>query len=474
MIKADICILGGGSGGLSVAAGAAQMGAKVVLIEPGPMGGDCLNYGCVPSKALLAAAHRAHDMRHAEAFGIKNVVPEVDMAAVADHIAQVIATIAPHDSVERFEGLGVQVVQERGTFISAHKVKAGDQEITAKYFVIATGSSAMIPPIEGLENISYFTNETIFSQREAIPELLVMGGGPIGMELAQAHHRLGSKVTVIEMMQCLAKDDQACAEVVKKQFADEGIRLFEQHRVSHVRQDNDLIVLRLEHQGEENDISGTHLLVAAGRRAVVDGLGLEAAGIQYSARGIQVDTRLRTNRKHIFAIGDVTGGYQFTHTAGYHAGIVVMNCLFRLPAKARHHHMPWVTYTDPELAHVGETAEAARTRLGNDAVTVTEVPFANNDRAIAERQTLGMIRIVSDQKQRLLGVDIVGTHAGEMILLWQDKIGKKRQISKVMTSIAPYPTRSELSKRVAGKLYTPKLFSTKVQKIVRFLLKLPF
>lgn len=473
-MKTDICIIGGGSGGLSVAAGAAQMGARVVLVEPGPMGGDCLNFGCVPSKALLAAAHRAHDMRHADIFGIESVAPKIDMSKVADHIQGVIDTIAPHDSVERFEGLGVRVVIERGKFLSAHQVRVGDEVISAKYFVIATGSTAMIPPIPGLDTVPYLTNETIFQVREPVKELIVLGGGPIGMEMAQAYSRLGAKVTVIEMMQCLAKDDFQCAAVVKQQFADEGITLLEGHRVMEVSQEARRIVLRVDNEGKSLEVSGTHLLVAAGRQAVIDDLGLEEAEIEFTARGIKVDQRLRTNHRHIFAIGDVIGGYQFTHTAGYHAGIVVMNMLFRLPAKARHDKMPWVTYTDPELAHVGETAETARKRLGEDEVIVTEMPFTGNDRAIAERETTGMIRMISDRRQRLLGVDIVGAHAGEMILLWQDKIGKKRQISKIMTSIAPYPTRAELSKRVAGKLYTPKLFSERTQKVVRFLLKLPF
>ncbi len=472
-ISTDICVLGGGSGGLSVAAGAVQMGARVVLVEPGPMGGDCLNYGCVPSKALLAAGHHAAVMRNAGAFGIQSVEPSVDMAAVADHIAEAIAAIAPHDSVERFESLGVTVIQAKGQFIAPRQVEAGAYRISAKYFVIATGSTAMIPPIAGLDTVPYFTNETIFANREFLPELLILGGGPIGMEMAQAYRRLGSKVTVLEMFQCFAKDDPDCAAIVKAKLSEEGVDIRENHRVTHVaQQSTGGVQVTAEHDGEQVMFSASHLIVATGRKPVLDGLGLEAAGIAYDSKGISVDARLRTTDRRIFAIGDVIGGLQFTHTAGYHAGIVIRNMLFKLPAKVDHRAMPWVTYTDPELAHVGESAHTAQARLGEAAVMVTEFPFSGNDRAIAERQTEGKIKVVSDRRGSVLGVDIVGAHAGELILPWQALIGKKQKISAMAATIAAYPTRSEISKRVAGQYFTPKLFSERVKKIVRLLLKL--
>ena len=474
-IFTDICVLGGGSGGLSVAAGAVQMGARVTLVEPGPMGGDCLNYGCVPSKALLAAAHHAQAMRDGSAFGVQSVEPTVDMAAVADHIADTIAAIAPHDSVERFESLGVKVIQAKGQFVAPRQVDAGEYRISAKYFVISTGSTAMIPPIAGLDKVDYFTNETLFANREFLPELLILGGGPIGMEMAQAYRRLGSKVTVIEMARCFAKDDPDCADIVQARLLAEGVDILENHRVVEVSQDaQGRIHVCADHDGKEKKISGSHLIVATGRRPVLDDLGLEEAGVAYNARGIVVDARLRTKNRRVFAIGDVIGGLQFTHAAGYHAGIVIRNILFKLPAKADHSAMPWVTYTDPELAHVGETAQAAQARLGVDAVVVTESAFSGNDRAIAERRAEGKIKVVTDRRGVLLGVSIVGAGAGELIMPWQAIIGKKKKISSMAATIAAYPTRSEISKRVAGQYFTPKLFSARVRKIVRLLLKLSY
>ena len=473
-IFTDICVLGGGSGGLSVAAGAVQMGAKVVLVEAGLMGGDCLNYGCVPSKALLGAAHYAQSMRDGAAFGIQPVEPTVDMAAVADHIAETIAAIAPHDSVERFESLGVKVIQAKGKFVAPRQLEAGEYRISAKYFVIATGSTAAIPPISGLDEVEYFTNETLFSNREFLPELLVLGGGPIGMEMAQAYRRLGSKVTVIQRSRCFANDNADCAAIVQAKLLEEGVDIRENHHVCRIsRDDTGRLQITAEHEGEEVLLSGSHLIVATGRRPVLDSLGLDAAGIAYSSKGISVDARLRTSDRRVFAIGDVIGGLQFTHAAGYHAGIVIRNILFRLPAKVQNRAIPWVTYTDPELAHVGESFDAAQKRLGKAAVMVTETTFSGNDRAIAERTTEGKIKVITDKRGYILGVDIVGTHAGELILPWQALIGKKQKISAMAATIAPYPTRSEISKRVAGQYFTPKLFSERTRKIIRLLLKLP-
>ena len=331
----------------------------------------------------------------------------------------------------------------------------------------------MIPPIPGLDQVPYFTNETIFANREPVSQLLVMGGGPIGMEMAQAFRRLGAHVTVVEMFDCLAKDDPDCAAVVKQQFRDEGIRLCERHKVVRVEEKDEKILLHTEYQQKPVVFEGSHLIVATGRRPVLSELGLEAAGIVHDQRGIKVDSRLRTNHRHIYAIGDVIGGYQFTHAAGYHAGIVVRNILFRLPAKSTMKAMPWVTYTDPELAHVGESEATALTRLGDGQVRVEEYPFSGNDRATAERVTDGKIKVVLDRKGRVLGVDIVGPHAGELILPWQMMVHKSAKISQMASAITPYPTLSEISKRAAGQYFTPTLYSERVRKIVRFLLKLP-
>ncbi|MBG03041.1 MAG: dihydrolipoamide dehydrogenase [Rhodospirillaceae bacterium] len=470
LINADICVIGAGSGGLSVAAGASQMGADVVLLERGKMGGDCLNYGCVPSKALLAAGHKAEEFRTSAAFGIEAADPKIDFAKVNEHVHSVIAAIEPNDSVERFEGLGVRVIQEAGTFVGPREVKAGEKTIHAKYFVIATGSSAGVPPIPGLAETPYLTNETIFELKECPAHLVVIGGGPIGCELAQAHRRLGARVTVLEMFNVLAKDDPEAAEVVRLQLLREGVELREGVKIEGVSGSEGAISVTLDVEGETQVVEGSHLLVAAGRSPNVEGLGLEAAGISYSNKGIEVDARLRTSNKRVFAIGDVSGGLQFTHVAGYHAGIVIRNALFKLPAKADHRAVPWVTYTDPELANVGLTEAQAKETLGDD-IRILRWPFAENDRAQAERRTDGFIKVIADKKGRIHGACIVGAHAGELIFPWALAVEKRMKVGATAGAIAPYPTIGEVSKRATGTFYTPSLFSDRTKKIVRFLMK---
>ncbi|MGH1483202.1 MAG: dihydrolipoyl dehydrogenase family protein [Geminicoccales bacterium] len=468
VLEADLCIIGGGSGGLSVAAGAAQMGAKTVLIEAAKMGGDCLNYGCVPSKAMIAAGHAGHVMRHAEAFGVKSHEPEVDFKAVHDHVHGVIGAIAPHDSVERFEGLGVTVLQERGRFLSGDEVEAGDTRVKARRFVVATGSSAMVPPIPGLAGVPHDTNETIFDNQVTPSHLIVIGGGPIGSELAQAHRRLGVAVTIVDMGPVLPKDDPEMTAVVRAQLVADGISLKERVKVQKVEAaGSGVIVVVEEADGSVQRIEGSNILVAAGRGANVEGLNLEAASIDYDRQGIKVDNRLRTSNKKIFAIGDVTGGYQFTHVASYHAGIVIQNALFRLPSKVRYDALPWVTFTDPELAHVGLTEAAAREN--GDNIEVLNWSFEENDRAQAERQTEGRVKVIVSKRGKILGATIVSAHAGELILPWCLAINQGMKIKAMTSIIAPYPTLSEVNKRVAGTYFTPKLFSDKTRWLVRFL-----
>ena len=472
-IQTDICVIGGGSGGLSVAAGAAQMGAKVVLIEKSAMGGDCLNTGCVPSKALLAAGHVAQNMREAEAFGIANVTPQVDWAQVNAHVKGVIAAIAPNDSVERFEGLGVQVIQAAAEFLDEKTVQAGDVQVTAKYFMLATGSSAFVPPIEGLDGVDYFTNENIFDNQEAIEHLIVIGGGPIGIEMAQAHRRLGAEVTVMELARLLMKDDRELAQIVIDRLQQEGMKFYEGGRNLRIEKTEQGISaycdLGDEEHAEQACIQGSHLLIATGRRANVKGLNLDAAGVNYSPRGVEVDARLRSSNKRIFAIGDVAGPYQFTHMAAYQAGIVIRNMLFKLPAKVDYSAVPWVTYTDPELAHVGMTE--ADTEKAGLAVKVLRWKFAENDRAQAERRTEGMVKVVTSAKGLILGATIVGIHAGELLQPWVLAISQKMKIGAMASMIAPYPTLAEVNKRIAGSFYTEKLFSEGTKKLVRFLMR---
>jgi len=469
VIQTDICVIGGGSGGLSVAAGAAQMGAKVVLIEKAAMGGDCLNTGCVPSKAMLAAGHMAQNMRESKAFGVQENIPEVDWEAVHDHVHDVIAAIAPNDSVERFEGLGVKVIQAAAEFIDERSVKAGDIQVQAKYFVLATGSSAFVPPLEGLDGIDYFTNENIFDNKQAIDHLIVIGGGPIGIELAQAHRRLGAKVSVMEVARLLMKDDRELAQVVIDRLTGEGISFYEGGRNLRLEKTDAGIRAYCDMNGEQRCVTGSHVLIATGRRANVNGLNLEAAGIKYSPRGVDVDARLRTSNKRIFAIGDVTGPYQFTHMAAYQAGIVIRNILFKLPAKVDYSAVPWVTYTDPELSHVG-MSEADAIEAGKE-IRVLRWTFEENDRAQAERRTEGMVKVITQSNGLILGATIVGLHAGELIQPWVLAISQKIKIGAMASMIAPYPTLSEVNKRIAGSFYTEKLFSKGTKGLVRFLMR---
>ncbi|MDG4603976.1 MAG: FAD-dependent oxidoreductase [Defluviicoccus sp.] len=469
-ISADICVIGAGSAGLSVAAGAAQMGARTVLIEAARMGGDCLNTGCVPSKALLAAAKAAANIRHAGRFGVQAGEPQVDFVAVNRHVHDVIAQIAPHDSVERFTGLGCTVIQARARFVDERTVEAGEQRIRARRFVIATGSRAAVPPIPGLADIPFLTNENIFENKVLPEHLIVIGGGPIGCEMAQAHRRLGARVSVLDLATILPKDDPDLVAVVRQVLRADGISIEEGAKILKLeRRDGGVAVAVAVADGDgEREIVGSHLLVAAGRRPNVEDLGLEAAGVQYGPKGIAVDQRLRTSNRRIFAAGDVAGSYQFTHLAGYHAGIVLRNALFRLPAKVDIGALPWVTYTDPELAQVGLTEVQAHAE-GREDVRVLTSTFAENDRARTERATEGLIKVVVSKRGQILGAGIAGAHAGELILPWVLAVGQRMKIGTLAGVIAPYPTFSEISKRAAGSYYTPTLFSPRTRRLVRML-----
>ncbi len=461
-IGTDICVIGAGSGGLSVAAGAVQMGARVVLLEGGKMGGDCLNYGCVPSKALLAAAKVAHGMTLGAKYGVTPIEPEVNYAMAKDHVANAIATIEPHDSQERFEGLGVNVIRDYGRFISNSEVQAGDTVIKARRFVIATGSSPFVPPIPGLEDVPYYTNENIFDLRERPDHLIVIGGGPIGLEMAQAHRRLGSSVTVIEGFKALAKDDPELAAIVLDRLRQEGVEIVEDALAGKIHGQPGNITVDTKDGGS---FSGTHLMMAVGRKVNIDRLDLDKAGIAHD-RAVKVDASLRTTNRLVYAIGDAAGGLQFTHVAGYHAGVIMRSMLFGLSAKATNRHIPWATYTDPELAQVGLTEAEARERHGDD-LKLVRFEFSGNDRAIAEGKTDGLVKVIV-VKGHPVGASMVGSQAGDLIQVWALAIANRLKMGAVAAMVAPYPTRGEANKRAAGAYFTPKLFeSPKVKRVVR-------
>jgi pyruvate/2-oxoglutarate dehydrogenase complex dihydrolipoamide dehydrogenase (E3) component len=458
-IRTDLCIVGAGSGGLSLAAGAAQMGARVVLVEGGAMGGDCLNFGCVPSKALIAAAKAAQARREGEELGIAPGEPQVDFGAVKDHVARVIAAIAPMDSQERFEGFGVRVIRDWGRFTSPTTLQAGETEITARRFVIATGSTALVPEIPGLDQVPFLTNETLFASREKPSHLLILGGGPIGMEMAQAHRRLGCRVTVVQSSRALPRDDPEAVALVLDRLRAEGVEILENAPVTGVEGRAGAISLLL---GDGRRIAGSHLLVAVGRRVAVERLDLARANVAFDARGVTVDARLRTTNRRIYALGDAAGGRQFTHLAGYHAGIVLRQVVLGLPAKATNRHIPWATYTDPELAQIGPTEAEARQTHGA-ALTVLRSDFAHNDRAQAEGKTRGLIKVMV-VGGRPVGVTLCGPQAGELIGLWALAIASKMKLSAVAGMVLPYPTLSEVSKRAAGAYFSPKLFDSPMLK----------
>ncbi|HEU0220922.1 MAG TPA: FAD-dependent oxidoreductase [Paracoccaceae bacterium] len=466
-IDTDLCVIGAGSGGLSVAAGAVQMGARVVLVEGGRMGGDCLNYGCVPSKALIAAAKQAQAMREAGRFGMKPVEPEIDYGAVQDHVRGVIAAIAPHDSVERFEGLGARVLRAYGRFVSPVEFEAGEARIRARWFVIATGSRPLVPPIPGLAGLPYLTNETLWELRERPEHLLVVGGGPIGLEMAQAHRRLGARVTVLEALRVLPRDDPEAAALVMARLRSEGVEIHEGAAVEAVSGGPGAVSV----QAGGRRFVGSHLLLATGRAPNATELGLEVAGVEVGRSGVVVDAGLRTTNRRVFAIGDAAGGPQFTHVANYHAGIVIRNALFRLPARVSAAHLPWVTFTDPELAQAGLTEAEARATHGA-RLEILRFDFAGNDRAQAERATEGFAKAMV-AGGRPVGATIVGAAAGEVIQTWALALSARLRIGALAGMVSPYPTLGEIAKRAAGQYYVPRLFgSPAVKRLVRLLVRL--
>ena len=492
--RSDLIVIGAGAAGLSVASGAVQMGASVTLIEAGEMGGDCLNHGCVPSKTLIAAAARAHQMRDAGRFGITPVEPQVNFAAVMDHVRSVIAGIAPHDSQERFEGLGARVLRAHARFVGPRLIEVAGERLTARRIVIATGSRPFVPPIPGLDTVEYLTNETIFGL-DALPgHLAILGGGPIGAELAQAFRRLGAEVTLIDSGTILSREDPQAVAFVREAMKREGLAIREDTRIASVEGGAGAIRLHPE-TGEE--IEATHLLVATGRTAGVDGLGLEAAGIRADTRGIETDARLRTSDRHVYAIGDVVADApSFTHVAGYHAGIVIRQAMLGLPARADHSRIPRVTYTSPELAQLGPTEAEARSarRKGGQSVAVamaeggaagadpaattdarTDViptsylRYTDNDRARTEKATEGFVKLLI-RKGKPHGVTIVGPQAGDLLAPWVQAMASGTRLTVISGLVLPYPTLPELGKRAAGAYLSPKLFDNPwVERVVRLI-----
>lgn len=471
-LKADLIVIGGGSGGLSAAAGAAMFGLNVILYEKAEMGGDCLNYGCVPSKALLTAAKYAQSAREGGKFGVTTSAPRVDWEAVKAHVQGAIDTIAPVDSVERFEGLGVTVIKEHAQFKDKKTIVSATTVATARRIIVATGSTAFIPPIPGLSETPYITNESVFSLPQQPEHLVILGGGPIGLEMAQAFTRLGSKVTVIEMGRALAKSDADHAAIAIDALREEGVVILEGHKAVKVSGTEGDVTVETENADGVHSVRGSHLLVAVGRRAVMDGLELEAGGVDYDRGGVQVSDKLRSvSNPRVWALGDVAGKGQFTHLAGWHASVFARRAFFKQNSKASDLPLPAVTYVSPEVAQVGLTEAEARAQYG-DSVTTSAFPFHENDRAIAEGKTLGEAKLII-RKGKILGASVVGDGAGDIIQIVGYGMSNKLGVQSLTNFISPYPTRAEVVKRAASAHFTPTVFGKNGKRLVGLLQRIP-
>jgi len=464
-IKADLAIIGAGAAGLVTASGAAQLGRKVVLFEAGEMGGDCLNYGCVPSKAILTAAHKVHAIREASKHGIHVGEPSVDFARVRETIQQAITTIEPNDSQERFEGFGVRVVREYARFVTEDTVASDSVEVKAKRIVVATGTRAFIPPVEGLADAPYLTNETIWSLETLPDHLIVMGGGPIGMELGQAFRRLGSKVTVIEAGEPLSRFESEHAALVTDQLMADGVILHTGKSAARVQTDDAGITVALS---DGDVVSGSHLLVATGRKPVLDGLDLDVAGVETDARGIVCDDRLRTSNRRVLAAGDIAGKGGLTHLAGWHGSVIVRNLYYGLSTGQSSQPIPAAVYTDPPIAQIGLTEAQAREAHG-DKVKVASWGFDDNDRAIAEGDVRGGVKLVLGKGGKVLGAHAAGARADDLIQIVSSVMAKGGTVRDLTSPVAPYPTRGEIFKRAAGSYYEPVVFGSMAKLLARIL-----
>ncbi len=470
----DIAIIGGGAAGLTVTAGAAQLGARTLVIEKEPaLGGDCLHFGCVPSKTLIKTAHVYHQIRQAQNFGLPEAtIGPVDFHNVAARIQEVIAEIQVHDSVERFCTLGAKVEFGAPEFIDEHAITLNGSTISAKHWLIATGSSPAPPRVEVLTNIDYLTNREIFSL-DTLPEsMIVLGAGPIAVEMAQAFSRLGTTVQVIQRSgQILSKEDKDMADTVMANMAQEGVQFFLNATVVDAAEKKSMKEITLElKDGSKKVLRAEAVLLAQGRTPNTDGLGLDGIDVVHDARGIKVDNRMRTNHRHIYGAGDVNGGFQFTHAAGYEGGIVVSNAIFHLPRKADYTWMPWCTYTDPELASIGMNEKAARN--AGIEYTLWSEEFADNDRALAEGSENGKIKMLLNEKEKVIGVQIAGPRAGDLICEWAAILGGGVKLSTLAGIVHPYPTLGEINKRVAGTMLSSKIFSDTIKKGLKFFFQL--
>lgn len=472
-LKPDICIIGAGAAGLSVAAGAAQLGLSVVLFEAGEMGGDCLNYGCVPSKALIAAAALVHRARNGATMGLDTTGVAVDWPAVRAHVKRAIAAIAPHDSQERFEGLGVTVIREHARFADARTVTSDGTRVRAKRFVLATGSRPVLPPIEGLAEAGALTNETVFDIEQLPSKLLILGGGAIGIELGQAFRRLGAEVTIIEAARALATSDAEARDLVLARLYAEGAEVLEGWTATRADRTDAGVHLSIEKDGAARLVEGSHLLVAVGRTPTLEGLALDAASVKFDHSGVETSATLRSvSNPRVWAIGDAAGRGLFTHLAGWHASVFVRNVLFKARTRANAAAIPSVVFADPELAQIG-LSEAQACEQHGDKIKIARWNFHDNDRAQAANDTQGFCKLIIGKGGRILGATIVGADAGELLAQIALAMAEKLSVRALTGPVLPYPTRGEIVKRAAGAYFTPTLFSPATRALVNLLKRVP-
>jgi pyruvate/2-oxoglutarate dehydrogenase complex dihydrolipoamide dehydrogenase (E3) component len=464
----DICVIGAGAAGLAIATAAAAFGVSVVLIERGAMGGARLD---LRKAALLAAASRAQAMREAGQFGLSAGEPQVNYAQLHDHVQRASAALAANDSAERMGALGVIVIKGEGRFISRSTVKVGEQAIKARRFVIATGSRPALPSIAGLDAFPVLTPETLLDLTRRPDRLLVLGGDRSGAEFAQAMARLGSMVTLVEPGSLLADEDHEAAGLVRRALLRDGVALHETATVTRSEAARGGVKLVLADPGTgETVLEGTHLLVAAGRMPDIGGLDLDMAGVTSNSRGVIVNRSLRTQNRRVFAIGDCAdagAGTRIGQSASHQAGLVLRTMLFRLPARLDTHTVPRLTCCDPELASVGLTETQARADGG--ALTILRWPYAEIERAQAERETGGFVKLVSDRKGKILGATIIGARAGDLIAPWCLAVQKNFTVKDMAALVVPSPSFSEVSTRAAMSLYAPLAAKPGIRRLIGFL-----
>lgn len=462
----DVVVIGAGSGGLTVAVGCQKLGLRTALIEGGHFGGDCLNFGCVPSKTLIASATAAYNVSRAGDFGVRCSSPETDWSAIKERIESVKDEIRQHENPQYFRTNGMEVFEDYASFTDPHTLQVGQKQISSRYIVIATGSRPAVPPVANLQEVGFVTNETVFSMQKLPGRLGIVGAGPIGCELAQAFSRLGTKVILLDSLKgILDKEDDDMAALVADQFEQEGISIgcgAKIEKVSTTGESQKVIHCEIEGVSQEHSVD--ELLISTGRRPNTEKLDLEAAGIETDKGAIRTDPHMRTSQRHIFAVGDVTGGLMFTHMASQQAGVVIKNMVFGIPAKNSTTAFPWVTYVDPELASVGYNEK--RAGAAGISYELSTAALKGNDRALATGEAGGIVKILTS-RGKIIGAQILAPHAGELIPEFVMAIAHNLRLRDIASLTHAYPTLAESNKKAASDALAPKIFSDKVRALLR-------